>query len=115
MCCLAAAGLRQTKEADMCHRPSMRIRFLLGFLVLFTSLSGCAAPPSLEPPSTPVPVSPTSSPTQTLLPPTETATVEPTPTDFVPRAVIKIAVHVPLSGPWMGHGVTIRQSALLAL
>jgi branched-chain amino acid transport system substrate-binding protein len=92
----------------------------LGTLILLVSLTaglfGCAATP--EP--TPIPTAtatampPTATPPPTLTP-TETPIPTVTETPFVPKATIKIVVHVPLSGDQSIFGTDINRAVELAV
>jgi branched-chain amino acid transport system substrate-binding protein len=90
-------------------------------IILIMSLFGCA-PALTEVPETlsPVLVTATSTtpPTETLIPQTsipETLTPVNTVTPFVPKATIKIAVHVPLTGKQAAFGTDILHAADLAV
>lgn len=89
---------------------------LLTYILLVSlaaALAGCA--PAI-PESTPSPTV-TSAPHPTATPtpiPTETPIPTPTETQFVPKATIKIVVHVPLSGDQSSAGVDILHAAEFA-
>lgn len=104
----------------MSTRPNDRIRgrvIPLVLILFMVSLTGCApgaAEPPTRPPPTPTVALPTAPPTETPIP-TPTQIPIPTQTPFVPKAVIKIAVHVPLSGNWSNYGTDILHAAELAV
>ena len=93
---------------------------VLLLLVAFVFSLGSCAPAVVETPMTPsatavIPTAkPTTSPTETLVP-----TNTPVPTDtsmpFVPKATIKIAVHVPLSGDYSSAGTDLLRAAEFAV
>jgi branched-chain amino acid transport system substrate-binding protein len=86
-------------------------------LLLVVNLTGCA-PSATEaatfPPPSPTVVIPTSIPTETPIP-TPTQTPAPTETPFVPKATIKIVLHVPLSGDQSIFGTDIQRAADMAI
>ena len=83
-------------------------------ILLIVNLTGCApgTPGAVEAPTL-VPPSPTIAiPTTT---PTETPIPTPTQTPFIPKATIKIVVHVPLSGDQSTFGTDIMRASELAV
>ncbi len=79
-------------------------------------LAGCApAPPELPPPTQAPPTIPSAvpSPAPTIQPPTPTSA--PTPTQFTPKATIKLFVHVPLSGGLAETGTDLQRAAEMAV
>src|SRR6266498_2165128 len=80
-------------------------------MILIMSLIGCAPVPT-EVPETLSPIPFTATPNT---PPTENLIPLSTGTPFVPKAIIKIAVHVPLSGGQAIHGTDILHASDLAV
>jgi branched-chain amino acid transport system substrate-binding protein len=85
-------------------------------ILLIVYLTGCAptATQKLVPESPTTIVVPSATPTQTPIP-TITSTPVPTQTLFVPKATIKIVVHVPLSGDQSIFGTDILRAAEMAV
>lgn len=94
--------------------PKLAAVFLL--LSLMFGLIGCApaAPEPTAVPPTATSVPPTATPPPTPIP-TKTPIPTATETPFVPKATIKIAVHVPLSGDQSIYGTDILRAVEMAV
>lgn len=98
------------------HRIRISAALTIFIAILLTSLIGCA-------PATPIVVTlptvqavvPTETTTIPTNAPTETPTLIPTETPFIPKATIKIALHVPLSGGGSRDGAEMVRAAELAV
>src|SRR5512142_1497612 len=91
--------------------PRSMLRATILLVLVSQSLLGCAPPATRASPTSPVPSTvPTD--TQGAI---STAVPTTTPTPFVPKATVKVAVHVPLSGPDAAAGTDIQRAAEMAV
>ncbi len=83
-------------------------------IVLLQHLVGCSPVPQPPPAQLPTTV-PTQAPAIPTQVPSPTATSAPSPTPFVPKATIKIVVHVPLSGGQADIGTDLERAVETAV